>query len=86
MARYIDIEYLFKKLCCFADGTRIPDVGCDNFPIQINIKDIRHELAKAPTADVVSRSEYDILQSENTRLKNALDKVSKIKQSEGSIG
>ena len=53
MARYIDVAKLLKDLTISPDGTKIPDVDCDNFPIKIDLRLLRRIILRQPTADVV---------------------------------
>ena len=64
MAKYIEREALLKDLIIAKDGTRIPDVDCDNFPITISIRDLKKLIRKQPTADVVPRAEVEELKGE----------------------
>ena len=62
MERYGDLGELMKKLTTATDGTKIPDVDCDNFPITFTLRDLKRLIRELPTADVVPRAEVDRLQ------------------------
>ena len=53
MERYIDANAFKKVLTTASDGTRIPDVDCDNFPITFPLRDLKRLIREFPTADVV---------------------------------
>lgn len=53
MERYINANLLVKILTTAQDGTRIPYVNCDNFPITVSIRELKRVIRKMPTADVV---------------------------------
>lgn len=53
MARYIDAYKLINELTISPDGTKIPDVDCDNFPVKIDLRLLRRFILRQPTADVV---------------------------------
>lgn len=52
MDRYIDVDTLYKHICCSTDGKTIPNFDCDNFPISINVSDIKKAIIRQPIADV----------------------------------
>lgn len=52
MDRYIDADELYKHLCCLPDGKQIPNFDCDNFPISIDVRDVKRAIAKYSTAEV----------------------------------
>ena len=37
-----------KPFCITPDGTRIPEVDCDNFPVEFSVKDIKRHLLSLP--------------------------------------
>lgn len=51
--RLIDAEELYKRFLYNANGERIPERDCDNFPVQINISDIKRDILDAPTLNAV---------------------------------
>lgn len=53
-----------KPFCIAPDGTRIPEVDCDNFPVEFSVEFIKKHLlslpsaeAPKPTGDSISRSD-----------------------------
>ena len=40
-----------KPFCIAPDGTRIPEVDCDNFPVEFSVRDIKRHLLSLPSAD-----------------------------------
>lgn len=50
---YIDVGKLLKELTTSPDGTKIPDVDCDNFPIKIDLRFLKRIILRQPIADVV---------------------------------
>lgn len=61
-----------KPFCITSDGTRIPEVDCDNFPVEFSVKDIkRHLLSLPPVTPTVSE---DFISREQVRAK--LDYIS----------
>lgn len=49
-----------KPFCVAPDGTRIPEVDCDNFPVAFSVEFIKKHLLSLPSAepqgDLISRS------------------------------
>lgn len=48
-----------KSFCIAPDGTRIPKVDCDNFLVTFSVEFIKKHLLSLPSADAVSREEYE---------------------------
>lgn len=46
----ISRKWLMKQFCVSEEGRRIPEYDIDNFPVRINIKDVKNIIRKAPTA------------------------------------
>ena len=46
-----------KPFCIAPDGTRIPEVDCDNFPVEFSVEFIKKHLLSLPSADT-DMSEY----------------------------
>ena len=42
-----------KPFCIAPDGTRIPEVDCDNFPVEFSVEFIKKHLLSLPSADAV---------------------------------
>ena len=40
-----------KPFCIAPDGTRIPEVDCDNFPVEFSVEFIKKHLLSLPSAD-----------------------------------
>ena len=40
-----------KPFCISPDGTRIPEVDCDNFPVEFSVEFIKKHLLSLPSAD-----------------------------------
>ena len=40
-----------KPFCIAPDGTRIPEVDCDNFPVEFSVKFIKKHLLSLPSAE-----------------------------------
>ena len=40
-----------KPFCTAPDGTRIPEVDCDNFPVEFSVEFIKKHLLSLPSAD-----------------------------------
>lgn len=40
-----------KPFCVAPDGTRIPEVDCDNFPVEFSVEFIKKHLLSLPSAD-----------------------------------
>ena len=59
--RLIDADKLMRKLLINSNGQAIPEVDCDNFPINLTIKEVKDLVRNQPTA-------YDV-DEKCTRLK-----------------
>ena len=46
----ISRKWLMKQFCVSEEGRRIPEYDIDNFPIRIDIKDVKDIIRKAPIA------------------------------------
>lgn len=44
-----------KPFCVAPDGTRIPEVDCDNFPVEFSVEFIKKHLLSLPSAKAVDR-------------------------------
>ena len=44
-----------KPFCITPDGARIPEVDCDNFPVEFSVEFIKKHLLSLPSAEAVSR-------------------------------
>jgi rubredoxin len=55
--RLIDADALFKQFA-FYNGNRIPETDVDNFPITVNLRDIKNSIRKAPTIDPLKHGEW----------------------------
>lgn len=44
-----------KPFCISPDGTRIPEVDCDNFPVEFSVEFIKKHLLSLPSTDAVSK-------------------------------
>ena len=42
-----------KPFCIAPDGTRIPEVDCDNFPVEFSVEFIKKHLLSLPSAEAV---------------------------------
>lgn len=42
-----------KPFCTAPDGTRIPEVDCDNFPVEFSVEFIKKHLLSLPSAEAV---------------------------------
>lgn len=51
MSDLISRQDALKPFCVAPDGTRIPEVDCDNFPIEFSVKFIKKHLMSLPSAD-----------------------------------
>ena len=51
--RLIDADALYKLFMVNPKGERIPEVDCDNFPVRVDIHDIKKAILKSPTIDAV---------------------------------
>lgn len=45
-----------KPFCITSDGTRIPEVDCDNFPVEFSVKDIKRHLLSLPPVTPTERT------------------------------
>lgn len=52
MTEYIERDAALKIITFTPDGQRIPEVDCDNFPIQVSISDVKKYLRSIPAANV----------------------------------
>lgn len=52
MPKYIDANAFMKILTTATDGTRIPDVDCDNFPRTVSVQELKRLIYRMPPADV----------------------------------
>lgn len=48
-----------KPFCIAPDGTRIPEVDCDNLPVEFSVEFIKKHLLSLPSADAVSKGVFD---------------------------
>lgn len=53
MSDYIKRSDALRPFVFAPDGTKYLLHDCDNFPVQINLKDVQRTLRKIPAADVV---------------------------------
>jgi len=54
-----------KPFCIAPDGTRIPEVDCDNFPVEFSVEFIKKHLLSLPSApDSRQRGEWRIREYE----------------------
>lgn len=51
MSDLINRQDALKPFCTAPDGTRIPEVDCDNFPVEFNVEFIKKHLLSLPSAD-----------------------------------
>lgn len=51
--RLIDADALYKLFMVNPKGERIPEVDCDNFPVRVDIHDVKKAILKSPTIDAV---------------------------------
>ena len=51
MSDLISREDAIKPFCTAPDGTRIPEVDCDNFPVEFSVEFIKKHLLSLPSAD-----------------------------------
>ena len=51
MSDLISSQDALKPFCVAPDGTRIPEVDCDNFPIEFSVKFIKKHLLSLPSAE-----------------------------------
>lgn len=51
MSDLISRQDALKPFCIAPDGTRIPEVDCDNFPIEFSVEFIKKHLLSLPSAD-----------------------------------
>lgn len=72
MSDLISRNELFKKLFTTSNGRICPDTNIDNFPLTLNVKDVKNAIRKAPTA-------FDL---ENVIME--LERISKDMQSEAN--
>lgn len=48
---YISRQDALKPFCVAPDGTRIPEVDCDNFPVEFSVEFIKKHLLSLPSAE-----------------------------------
>lgn len=66
-----------KPFCTAPDGKRIPEVDCDNFPVEFNVRFIKKHLLSLPSAEAVSEEEHvKALNDLAVAWKNKLDEES----------
>lgn len=51
MSDLISRQDALKPFCIAPDGTRIPEVDCDNFPVEFSVEFIKKHLLSLPSAD-----------------------------------
>ena len=51
--RPIDADALYQLFMVNPKGERIPEVDCDNFPVRVDIHDVKKAILKSPTIDAV---------------------------------
>lgn len=51
MSDLINRQDALKPFCTAPDGTRIPEVDCDNFPVEFSVEFIKKHLLSLPSAD-----------------------------------
>ena len=49
---YIDVNKLLKDLTTTPDGTKLPNVDCDNVPIRIDLRLLKRIILRQPTKDI----------------------------------
>lgn len=51
MSDLISRQDALKPFCTAPDGTRIPEVDCDNFPVEFSVEFIKKHLLSLPSVD-----------------------------------
>lgn len=51
MSDLISRQDALKPFCIAPDGTRIPEVDCDNFPVEFSVEFIKKHLLSLPSAE-----------------------------------
>lgn len=55
MSDLISRQDALKPFCVAPDGTRIPEVDCDNFPVEFSVNFIKKHLMSLPSADATKK-------------------------------
>lgn len=55
MSDLISRQDALKPFCIAPDGTRIPEVDCDNFPVEFSVEFIKKHLLSLPSVEVIQR-------------------------------
>ena len=55
MSDLISREGALKPFCTAPDGTRIPEVDCDNFPVAFSVEFIKKHLLSLPSAEATKK-------------------------------
>lgn len=53
MSDLINRQDALKPFCIAPDGTRIPEVDCDNFPVEFSVEFIKKHLLSLPSAEAI---------------------------------
>lgn len=60
-----------KPFCVAPDGTRIPEVDCDNFPVEFSVEFIKKHLLSLPSVETIHIETFRELYDKYVELKHA---------------
>ena len=71
-ADLISRQDALKPFCTAPDGTQIPEVDCDNYPVEFSVEFIKKHLLSLPSAEAVHKPDYSYEADMVRRLKELL--------------